>query len=128
MDPLFAYIKANTAAGTAATPTVSLPFGTGKFDIVSAEFSPSAATAANGTNYATLTIKTNDGAGGSFSSASTGMSTASTAMAVGTTRNFTLDSDAKGLAGGSCIQVDVAHTGTGAAIDGFVCIEYRKVS
>lgn len=93
--------------------------------VLGADFAPSTATAANGTNYASLLIEGNDGAGGSFSALSDALTTETTAMAVGTARAF---ANVKGIVPkGGLLRLAKTTTGTGAAVAGVVSVRVAAV-
>ncbi len=74
------------AAGTPQEVPIALP-GDGKWQLISAHVDPAETSAADATDYATLTIETEQ-TGGSV--VGTAMTTASVALTVGTRRDFTI--------------------------------------
>ena len=120
-----------TAAGTADEfyGCVASP---GRWRIKAVRFAPATASAANGTNYATVDVLTNDGAGGAYASAVTPITTATVALAVDTPRSFTLLTTAAGRAAqhvttNAMIKVGITHAGTGAVVHGAIELTLEKV-
>lgn len=88
--------------------------------IVSAHYVSNADVAANGSNYATLTLKANDGAGGAFAAIATAITTASVAADADTARAITVTDGS--VTAGQIVQVAKTYTGTGAAMAGTVSL------
>lgn len=120
--PVTIYMPTQTA-GADADHDIALPDV--KTRIVAAKFAPAAASAANATNYATLTIESHDGAGGSVSAHSAGMTTATVAMAVGTTREFTITADT--LPAGGSLRLAKTYAASGVAVAGVLTVVLQAV-
>lgn len=122
----------NVAGNTAEDRHIPVPFE-GKWFVEEVRFAPSSALAIDGTNYATGTISTNDGAGGSFVAiGSHTTNTGGTALVVGTTVNVSLLSTAAAMAAREVEQghqIKIAKTvgGSGGAIDGQYSILLRRI-
>lgn len=113
------------AAGANEDTCVSIP---AKSRIVSAVFSPIAASAANATDYATLTLSANNGAGGGFSAIAAAMTTATVAMAIGTNRSFTISPGSEIQPAGACIKLAKTYAASGVAVEGVLTLLLEKVA
>lgn len=116
------------AAGANEDATVLVP---AKSRIVSATFSPIAASAANDTNYATLTLTANNGAGGSFTNLAPALSTTTTgtgSLAVGTKLSFAVSAGAEILNADSIVKLAKTFAGSGVAVEGTVTLLLEKVA
>ena len=109
---------ASQAAGADANAAVVVPFDC---KILSASYVSHADVAANGTNFATLTLNANDGAGGAFSAIGTAITTATVAADADTVRAIVVTKPE--IAAGQIVQVAKTCDGTGAAMAGQVVLE-----
>ena len=116
------HLKVAAAATADAAATIVLTF---KAQIISATLSPDLAATANGTNYASFALESNNGAGGAFAAIATAQTTASVSHAVGTSIAFA--GVTKVLASGSVVRLTKTHAGSGVAIAVTVSILVRKV-
>ncbi len=108
----------DAAAGADAEASVYVPFDC---SIVSANYVSFDDVAADASNYATLTLKANDGAGGAFSAIAAAITTATVAADADTPRALTVSSPE--LAAGQIVQLAKTYTGTGAAMAGCLVLE-----
>jgi len=92
---------------------------------VAAYWAPATAAAANATNYATITLASNDGAGGSYTSLGT-LTTATVAMAVDTSRSLSMSGAGQAIPIGGMIKVAKTEAGTGAIIHGTMSVLVEK--
>lgn len=120
--PITIYMPTQTA-GADADHDVALPAV--KTRIVSATFAPSAALSADASNYATLTVESHDGAGGAVSAHTDGLTTATVAMAVGTSRALTVTADV--LPAGGAVRLAKTYAGTGGAVAGVLTLVLAAV-
>lgn len=120
--PLTIYVPTQTA-GADADHDVALP--SFPCQIVSASFAPSAASAANASNYASLLIESNDGAGGAVSAHSDALTTATVAMAVGTKRDFAGITGS--LPAGGIVRLAKTYAGTGVAVAGVLTLRLKAI-
>jgi len=120
---LLPIVLPTAAAGTAEEAYVVLPY---KARVVSAKLVPHTTAALNGTNYATVGLAANDGAGGSFAAIATSLTTETVALTVGVQRSFTL-TNTPILAANSIVRVAKTVAGTGAVADCTVVLELEKV-
>lgn len=112
---------ASQAAGADAEAGCVVPFDC---SIVSASYVSHADVAADGSNYATLTLKANDGAGGAFAAIATAIDTSATAADADTVRAISVTSSE--LAAGSIVQLAKTYAGTGAAMAGVCVLEVLR--
>ncbi len=110
----------STAAGTDDDFSVAVP-GIGSFRVTAAYWSPDTAAALDGTNFATITLASNDGAAGAFTALGT-LTTETVAMAKGTTRAITLTGDGRYVSQGDVLRLAKTEDGTGALIHGHLTI------
>jgi hypothetical protein len=118
------------AANADAYAALTVP--TGKWRIKKAWFQPNVAAAADASHYATLTLATNQAAGGSFTACATAITTATVAMAIATPRELVVLATAAGAAalsvpGGAVIRLAKTYTGNGVAAEGVMSVEIEKV-
>jgi len=107
----------DAAAGADAEASIYVPFAC---RILSAKYVTFDDVAADATNFATLTLKANDGAGGAFAAIATAITT-ETAADADTPRAITITSGSEELAAGQIVQLAKTYDGTGAAMAG-VCV------
>jgi hypothetical protein len=110
------------AAGADAEAGTFVPFDC---EIVSASYVSHDDVAANGTNYATLTLNKNDGSGGAFAAIADVITTETVACDADTARAFTVNSAE--IAAGSIVQVAKTYAASGAAMAGAVVLEVVRV-
>jgi len=94
--------------------------------IESATFVPDADVTANGTNYATLTLEANDGAGGAFAAIATARTTASVDILNDTGFAFTLT--APKIEAGQIVQLAKTYAASGVAVAGTLALTLRRVA
>jgi hypothetical protein len=110
----------DAAAGT--DYTAYGPTTRAKLLVDTVRFTPNIAVTANGTNYKTVTVAYNDGAGGSDVTLAT-VDTSTTSWVAGTTVSIPLTGTTGNLVvpKGRALKISVAHSGTGVVIaDGTV--------
>jgi hypothetical protein len=119
-------IYVSTAADSDEERHVHIPMS-GEWRLDSAVISPSTTTAADATNYASITLKR----GAAGTAVSSALTTATVALTKGTARAFSLTGTALDFTGGDgstdCLEVAVTHPGTGAAVDAQVCAVFRRI-
>jgi len=124
-QPLTRFVL-GVAAGTAAErPLIVLPFGV---QIVSVTWIPSAAVTANGTNFATLSLR-NRGAAGAGAAVPATRSYAATNSVAQVAESMTLSGTAADLlaAAGDVLTLGIAHSGSGLVIPaGLVQLAVRQ--
>ena len=98
----------------------------GDWLIESAFFAPATPTAANGANYTTVSLLTNDGEGGAFASAGS-FDTTAVALAVDTSREMTVSGDARKISEGSMLKLAKIDTAAGAVLHGVLTVVAEKV-
>ena len=116
------------AAGANEDTAVVVPF---KARVIAAYFAPIAAVTANDTDYATLALTSNDGAGGSFAAIASSLvtTTAGTGnMAVGTSEPFALSATGKVIPAGGQIKLAKTYAGNGVAVEGVLTVLVEKVA
>jgi hypothetical protein len=118
------------AAGANETVHAANPFP-GTWRIKAIKIVPDTTAAANDTNYATVTITTNNGAGGSFGSAivtQTTQVTGGIGLTTGTTLDLTLTESALlELSEGEQVRVAKTYAASGAVVDGLVVVMLEKL-
>lgn len=110
------------AAGTGEDRYAGPPGDAGTWELVKATFMPSATTAANGTNYTTLSIKKGSTVLGSIT-------TATVAATAGTARDIAITGNGKNaefIGRTDAIIINKAETGSGAALDGEIILEFER--
>ena len=121
MTDMLHIVLPTQSAGANGNAGVRVPFDC---SIVEAYYVSNADVAADGSNYATLTLKANDGAGGAFAAIATAITTASVAADADTPRAITVTSPE--LEAGQVLQIAKTYTGTGAAMAGTVCVRVLR--
>jgi hypothetical protein len=111
------------AAGANEDAIVAIP---ADCRLVSAQFCPIATSAANGTNYATLTLSKSDGAGGSFTAIADAITTETDALTVGTVYDFALT--VADVALGGSVKLAKTFAASGVAVEGNVTLLLEKVA
>jgi hypothetical protein len=129
MDRPVASLLLKTAAGTAGTVCLCPPNATDKWHILAINYVPNAATPTDGSNYATVRPYFNQGTSTPIAAARTTNSSGGSAFTAHTAENVTLTGTPTQLeiTQADPLHVDVAHTGTGAAVDLQIQVEYEKV-
>jgi len=94
--------------------------------VESATYVPDADVTANATNYATLTVEANDGAGGAFAAIATAITTASDDILNDTGTSFTLT--APNLEAGQIVQLAKTYAASGVAVAGTLLLTLRRVA
>lgn len=95
--------------------------------IVSAQFCPIAASAASGTNYATLTLSKSDGEGGSFAAIATAVTTETVSLAAGTVVDFALTAGSGDVVAGQSIKLAKTFAASGVAVEGNLIVTIEKL-
>lgn len=98
----------------------------GDWQIEECYFAASTAITANATNYVVLTVSTNDGAGGAFTSIGS-VNGASASVAVDTPAELTISGAGLNIVQGSLIKLAKTVGGTGGAVDGALTVVARKI-
>ena len=116
----------SVGAGTDEERELTWPFP-GKWKVEKVFAAPSTATAANATNYTTVSLSANDGGGGSYRSLGS-LDTSTVALAVGTSRELTMNAAVSAeVDQGDILRVGKADAGSGAVFDGGVTILASRV-
>jgi hypothetical protein len=96
--------------------------------IVSVQFCPIAASAANATNYASLTLSKSNGAGGSFTTIADVITTETVSLAAGTVVDLDLVAGAGDVVAGESIKLAKTFAASGVAVEGNLIILVEKLS
>lgn len=129
MDRASSALLLKAAAGTAGSVALCPPNATEKWRILALVYLPNAATATDGSNYATVRPYTNQGTSTPIAAARTTNSSGGTAFTAHTAENVSLTGTPSQLeiTQADPLHIDVAHTGTGAAVDLVCIVEWEKV-
>ena len=116
----------SVAANTDEDREFAWPFP-GKWRIDKVLVAPSTTAGADGTDYTTVTLETNDGAGGSYTTFGS-LSTETVALTIGTSRERTMVATAaREVDQGDCLRVGKTDSGTGAVFDGGVTVLASRI-
>lgn len=98
----------------------------GDWQIEEVYYAPATADPADATNYTTLTLSTNNGAAGAFTSIGT-LTNATVAFAVDTSREMSISGAGLAIVQGSMLKAAKTEAGTGGILHGELVIVARKV-
>ena len=127
-DTKVTFVAIKTDAGTAFSVDIPAPGISGEWLVKAVNLMPNADSAANATNYATLS------ANQAGTGIATSLTTATVAFTDGTERNFVLLTTAAAMAarefGGSTdyLTIAVDHAASGVAIDISASVEWEQIS
>lgn len=120
-------INIQSIAANATEERHGFPPAAGEWKLEEALFVPSTTSAANGTNYATISLLA--GTGGTSLAT---LTSASVAFTKGTGRVFTLSGgtalEFTGGAGTDCVEIAITQAASGAVVDGSVILTWRKLA
>jgi hypothetical protein len=124
METFQTHIVLNAAAGTARKVAVAVADSTKVYRLVRLAYLPNAATASDGTNYASLRPYI-----GASSAVAAARTTASTGLTALTAEAITLTATGSDLefSRASPLNLALTHAGTGAAVDVTLLIEAEEV-
>lgn len=120
MTHLLEIVLPTQAAGAAGNAGIRVPFDC---TILDAYYVSNADVAADGTNFATLTLNANDGAGGAFAAIAAAITTETVAADADTPRAIAITAGKAELTEGQVLQIAKTYDGTGAAMAGTVCVK-----
>lgn len=123
MTQILNIVLPTQSAGANGNAGIRVPFDC---SIVDAYYVSNADVDADDTNFATLTLKANDGEGGAFSAIATAITTETVDAHADTPRAISITSGSESLTEGQVLQIAKTYDGTGAAMAGTVCVKVQR--